>query len=609
MYPGTIFQIEDQSIIPSLTIQETTNKPILMMGITSDKGPEEFKYVSGKNFFTMYGSDISFARHGQPLLQAANAINSGGELFVKRIVAEDSKLANIGVIAHTSQTSTQKKNSNGELLYTDKTTSTETTVADGNTPVMINTCTISYSTISITDAANDMEALAKKFKENNSAEEHSFPLFIIADVGRGVSKKKFRIAPDYNISRTTKVCKYVLSVIESNDVIEEMTFSMNPDFIENNANAFISNIIKQNSKQIRCVAFEDKVKAFLADIATIASLDADDLLYQDILFGKTKRGVGLNNVALNTEVTLDTVFGLPLASGSNGTFGDSPITVGAAYTAQMVKVFNGEADDNIYNLDNNPIDLVVDANYPDEVKRAIETLVDFRDDVFYFRDMGTSAKTISEFKIIDMLNSKTRNAATYEPFYDIIDPYTKKQITVTAGYSLVRLLINHLINGRNRAFAGKLYDVTIPEMVEGTVNFVPKITPSANQKTDMEDLNINYGSYFDGIFTLETEYTSQTSRTQLSFINNVLSIQEIIKAVRKRCPKVRYSFIDGKDLAKYQEDINAELTKYSGNFKSLTMEYVADSVYAANKIYYAVIKVSFRDFVQTEIFKLIALPS
>ena len=54
------------------------------------------------------------------------------------------------------------------------------------------------------------------------------------------------------------------------------------------------------------------------------------------------RGVGLNNVALNTEVTLDTVFGLPLASGSNGTFGDSPITVGAAYTAQMVKVFNGE---------------------------------------------------------------------------------------------------------------------------------------------------------------------------------------------------------------------------------------------------------------------------
>lgn len=609
MYPGTIFQIEDQSIIPSLTIQETTNKPILMMGITSDKGPEEFKYVSGKDFFTMYGSDISFARHGQPLLQAANAINSGGELFVKRIVAEDSKLANIGVIAHTSQTSTQKKNSNGELLYTDKTTSTETTVADGNTPVMINTCTISYSTISITDAANDMEALAKKFKENNSAEEHSFPLFIIADVGRGVSKKKFRIAPDYNISRTTKVCKYVLSVIESNDVIEEMTFSMNPDFIENDANAFISNIIKQNSKQIRCVAFEDKVKAFLADIATIASLDADDLLYQDILFGKTKRGVGLNNVALNTEVTLDTVFGLPLASGSNGTFGDSPITVGAAYTAQMVKVFNGEADDNIYNLDNNPIDLVVDANYPDEVKRAIETLVDFRDDVFYFRDMGTSAKTISEFKIIDMLNSKTRNAATYEPFYDIIDPYTKKQITVTAGYSLVRLLINHLINGRNRAFAGKLYDVTIPEMVEGTVNFVPKITPSANQKTDMEDLNINYGSYFDGIFTLETEYTSQTSRTQLSFINNVLSIQEIIKAVRKRCPKVRYSFIDGKDLAKYQEDINAELTKYSGNFKSLTMEYVADSVYAANKIYYAVIKVSFRDFVQTEIFKLIALPS
>lgn len=608
MYPGTIFQIVDQSNIPSLTIQDTTNKPIFMMGISSDKGPEEFKYVSGQAFFNQYGSGISFARHGQPLLQAANVINSGGELFVKRIVAEDSTLANLGVVAHVKETSTQKKDSNGNLLYTDKTTSQETTTAEGNDPVMIKSCSISYSTVSIANATNNMTELGKTFKTNNSTEAHSFPLFIIADVGRGSSKKKFKITPDYNISRTSKVCKYVFDVLESNVVVDELTVSMNPDFVENETNAFISSVIKQNSTQVRCVAFEDQVKAFLADIASFSGLNADDLLYDDILFGKTKRGVALSNITVDSEITLDTILGLPLTNGSNGAFGDTPITA-STYAAQMVKVFNGSADDNIYNLDNNPIDLVVDANYPDEVKRAIETLVDFRDDVFYFRDMGLTAKSIAEFKIIDMLNIKTRNAGTYENWYDIIDPYTKKQITVTIGYSLSRLLVSHFVNGRTRPFSGIKYDVTIPEIVEGTVNFVPKITPAANQKTDMEDLNINYGSYFNGTFTLETLQTSQESRTQLSYINNVLAIQEIIKAVRKRCPKVRYSFIDGKDLAKYQEDVNAELSKYTSNFASLTMDYVADSTYAANKIYYAVIRVSFRNFVQTEIFKLIALPS
>ena len=39
-------------------------------------------------------------------------------------------------------------------------------------------------------------------------------------------------------------------------------------------------------------------------------------------------------------------------------------------------------------------------------------------------------------------------------------------------------------------------------------------------------------------------------------------------------------------------------------FKTIDMEYVEDENYALNKVFYAVIKVSFKDFIQSEIFKL-----
>ena len=234
-------------------------------------------------------------------------------------------------------------------------------------------------------------------------------------------------------------------------------------------------------------------------------------------------------------------------------------------------------------------------------------MVTFREDCVYFRDLGTTAKSLAEFKVIDMLNLKNRYCATYVDWYDVIDPYTKKQITVTFGYSLSRALVSHFVNGRNRPLAGQKYDLTFPEVIDGTLNFVPKITPTVNQKEEMDDLRLNYCSYYNGVLTLESEYTSQEPYTQLSFINNVLIVQQVIKAIRQACPKIRYSFIDGTDLQRYQEDVQAVIDRYSQYFKSIQMEYVEDTTYTKNKIYYAVIRVTFKDFVQSEVFKIIAL--
>ena len=166
----------------------------------------------------------------------------------------------------------------------------------------------------------------------------------------------------------------------------------------------------------------------------------------------------------------------------------------------------------------------------------------------------------------------------------------------------------HWGNGRNLVLAGKGNGWTIPEMIEGTLNFTPKVTPAEDQQALMDELRINYGYYQQGVFTLATEYTSQQRFTQLSYINNVLLVQNLIKDIRIQCPKSRYKFITGDDFSRYTEDINNVISNYSSKFDGIKMEWVQDAVYAANKIVYAIIKVKFKDFAQYEIFRIIAVP-
>ena len=616
MYPGTIFQYEDRSAISALPIESPVNKPVFMTGFTSDKGTEDLTVIEGENFFKQYVYNMStaFAKHGQPLLQAANIINAGGKLYCKRVVASDAKLANIGVIANVKSVQAQKKDSEGNPLYTDATTGAETVISEGNEPVMITSCDVSFELKTVESNLNDPYNVAINFNAGNNSQasvepgqDGSYPLFVITDNGRGLSKKKVRITPDYSSSRTSDYMKYNLEVLENNTVIETIPFAMNPSIIDVTTDMSIQGRVMTNSAQIKCVMFEENILAMYKNVATIAGIKEEDLLLEDVLFGKTKKNEAIPGIVISGDIDLDTVVGIPLASGSNGSFGDAPIAA-ESYAEEMVKVFDGTYDD-IYDLDNIKIDAIVDANYPVEVKRAIEGLVTFREDCFYFRDLGVNLKSIEEIKDADKDSEHNKFCGSYHLSYDRIDPYSRKQIRVTMMYDFARLLVKHFNNGRSAPLAGHLHGFTFPDAIPGTINFIPKITPAFNQKEQLNDLRVNYGGLFDGVLILETLYTSQEKHTQFSYINNILAVQEVIKAIRTRCPKIRYSFMTAADLIKYKNDVQHVINKFTGNFEEITLEYIQDSTYVANKIFYAAINVKFKNFVQTEIFKVIALPT
>ena len=696
MYPGTIIEYVDQSFIEPITIETVANRPLLFALFTSDKGPESFQRVYGKDFFSLYGNEISFEKHGQPLLQAAMSINAGAELFCKRIVANDSTLAGRAIIAKIrtplegvtddiskptithyafypggvnptdaetlsesaknyceelfrikGETEDVYKANPGTQLYSERTCTTKvaaavTDLCDADGKLLVDKV-VHYGTSGAVEGAwyftvSSTNYFVAEKDENNNVQledisnEHWFPLMAVTENGRGVSTKSYDVLENSRLSKNLSFAVYDIEVHEGLDVIETIHFSMDPSAISGTTSMSLN---EQARGAIQFDAYQDSAQYdnMIQLIMDNTGKTKAEIVAEDFVFARTRAGqTNLNwlgymdgstgnvehiiktDTNSETNINLNEYTALGMIGGSNGSFGSRPINA-ATYASAMNAVFSIDSATNvemypeIYNLDEHKIMAIVDANYPDTVKASLSEFVAIREDCMFLRDMGTNGLNTATAitNAASLVTNKSKFTALYCQYYDIKDPYTYKQITVSIGYSLVRLLINQYNNGINLPLAGQKYNVTIPEAIYGTLNFAPLNLPSGNQKEAFDDARLNYASYFGDLLVLETEYTTYEKFSQFSYLNNILGIQEAIRAVRTRCPLIRYSFISGGDFDAYQADVNAVLSNYTNNFVSLELEYLGDDTYVANKIFYAAIKVRFKDFVQTEWFKVIAL--
>ena len=616
MYVGTIVEYDDQSAITSLPIADVRVNPLYLSVFTSDKGPEDWTELKGKDWFTTYGNSISFAKHGQPLLQSAIAINAGARLLSKRLVASDACLANLSIVASMKKQYVDVYSNGSKIIYYDPAKK----VVNGDEGVelvetQINSI-VKYEGISIPDISeNDPELVFEAAKA--AVGEDKYLLFTITDNGRGLSNKRFNIVPNYRLSKSKDYVEYSVTVSENGINLESMIFSAIPGLVVDGVAHTLQSVVKNNSKQICCYQNDEGLEAFITVLADNAGVTVEEIKAIDFLNGYNKKGMKIDSINIDDSgLNLQNAFGHSLLNGNNGSFGECPIDPvnEAEYVKQAEYALGVDStnvyDTLIYDLDRYKIELCVDANYPAGVKRAIETLATFREDFVFLRDMGLGLNSLEAIKLYNEETLvKNKFISTYCTSYDIIDPYSKKQIPVTIGYSLARLMVDHLNAGRILPACGIKHDMIIDEAIKGTLNFAPVVCPEplGNQKEVMEEIAVNYATYIGEDLVIETEYTSQDMHTQFSFLNNILATQEVVRAIRSRCPVIRYSFIDGEDLERYKADIEDVIARYASNFKSITFDYVNDPVYVNNKIFYAAINVGFRDFIQTEWFKVTAI--
>lgn len=616
MRPDTIFEYIDQSNITKTT-ETLVTAPYYLCCSSAERGPEDIREIVGTDFYNLYGNHISFVKHGQPLVQAAHIIDNGGRLIFKRLVAEDAALANLTVIATVTKKEVEKTNAAGKPLYIDPSTNQESeTDGGGWAKATKNVASIKYGVVTVPSMKTITDVVAHvqlQYKEETDV----FPLFTVTDNGRGKSTKRFNIQPDYQLSKQNSFEFYTFNVIADAETNAEYTrFSIDPNIIYLKTSMSLTESSKDLT-QLDAYQYEEGSNKFIKAVSEATGVDEDTLKSIDILFGCDRAGKALDYISVDLTKSEDEAengydladaTGMMIMSGDNGEFGDKPFGT-SAWTKEAVKFFSGEFDDSVFNPNQVNIDAVFDANYPSEVKKAILELAEFRQDFFYFRDFGLDKYTYDQFKMAAKEFDHSKFAASYITTYDVLDPYSRKQINVTLMYSLAVKMINHFNLRRNAPCAGIQYGFTFDEAIKGTVNFCPKFTPKVDQKTELMDLGLNYCGYINNQLVLETTNTSQDPYSQLSYINNILAVQQIIHRVREVCPINRYTFITSDDLETYKKAVNNAIMQYKENFDTLEFVYVADPIMKANKIFNASIKVSFKDFVQTEIFKIYALPT
>lgn len=608
MYPGTNIDWFDQSQINQDTpIADIDNRPLFMVVSSFDKGPEDLMEVQGDDFNKLFGK-MYFERHGQNAIQAQRIINAGGRLLLKRVCAPDATMANLIMVATVTGANDQKVNDDGENLYLDadgnETTAETNDEGEANTPINIKTVSIKWEAVNVSGCKTFDEVKAKAL-EMLDDDAGVYPLFIFSDNGRGDTKKAVRLIPDYNTSKGIGKMFYSATVFEGTSSIENTAITVDPSVIYTGVNYGLS---KGLMTQVDGEVDEDIYEAFVAKVADAIDSTPDVVRNYDLVYGYNAKGSEVAGLSIDAEsVDFNTDFGVELKEGSNGSFGVKPVGTDP-WIAEIRKVWDGEVTDEVYDVDTHKVYAICDANLPLEIKNSISNFVKFRQDCMFFRDLGLDLNTFIKIReAYDRNEVHSRFISDYSTSYMVKDPMSKKNIKVTMMYDFVECLVNHFDAGAYNPLAGTINRFVLKEAIKGTISYTPIKTPSVNQKQAMDDLRVNYAIFEEDDCVVQTLYTSQLENTQLSYANNVLAIQEVIRAVRLACPKNRYSLVNGSDMSSYAKAVNNVLQGFSGNFSTLQFEYTRDPLKASQKIFYATIIFAFHNWAQSEKFDLFAI--
>ena len=494
-----------------------------------------------------------------------------------------------------------------------------------------------------------------------------YPIATIYDVGRGVSDKLIQIEPNYSISKSTGSMTYTLNVIDATNSSKLESWTITIDAAARTTtlkSTDIQTVISGNSLLIDAECYFDSYEMLMSKLAEFGIpstvFSNYDILNKRAISGKSMgkpkyTGIDGEEYILATPASASnpngyaieaydydyTVYAL-LKNGENGDL-DCMTANPALFYRGMHEALTGVFSKDIYNLDLYAFDCIFDANYDSaQVKLDIQNLAIYRGDCTAFMDMGTEVGSLQQCKDMMAWDGTAAGKVELETspkycykhdksvyvtsvFYDQKNPYDGRQIQVTSTMGLATRMVSHYIGGFNRPFAGQIFNVTFPEAIRGTVNYLPKIYPNGaftvediantypsdssvitNEKQELEDIKVNYASYYNDVLTMDTLYTTYSKDSELSYVNNVLTVQKIMKAIRNILPSTtRYGFMDGDSLIEYKGDIqNKVIDKYAQYFASLKFEYFEDKDYVKNKIFYGGLVVQFKPFSQSEIIKV-----
>lgn len=561
LVPHVQTYINDNSLISETPVEASDPAVRLLCVFTSAKGEDGvIKTIDNvADYIEEYGTP-NFALYGQPCYMPYAALSSGrAKVHCMRVMPEDAAYANVAICAYTKTV----------------------TDSEGNTNFVVKFEAVSVENLTDKDSLQvQLDEMAILPPEVNDDGYNVYPLFIASAKGRGQYGNSFRIrVVGDNIKNTENEHQnYIFEILDvssgSLTMKEQHRGSFDYSAIVNNSSLLFDDIIDdpelgsdyitiitESNNFIRIYDEYNKVIG-ISDEINIPSFNDCNLFN-----GLTKNGSAMPGFMVDPDspVTLDTTIGISLVGGTEGSIAvdseDRLATIDSLYLA----AFNREINPFVSSKRAIPCELILDANYSEEVKLKLAELALRRYDARCVIDAGI-VTTVAQAE-------RWLNRPTIKALDDFIiskeithkkmrDPFTNKIITVTYTYDLAEQLPAHYINVGNQVpFVGEAYS--------RVTNYIPH---SIKPAIDADDLELKETLYLarcnfiecvaENTYVRNVQGTSQTAWTDLSEENNVAVLLEMKRMLEEFVSTRLYNFAEAEDRVKFTEAADRMFTDF-----------------------------------------------
>lgn len=572
------------SIVDLSTYVSAVPSTVALLAMISEKGEDNvLTFVGGAgssgtsstlansagatDFFVNFGNpNILYAgsAFSQGMYVASSFLKQSNNLYVIRVADISAAYANLFVTA----------------TIIDSTTGTTVTPAIASFENLINTGLIQTMVDSSSGAIN--------YLLNNpgiDATAADVPLIAFYGAGRGVYYNNYQI----NISQHRLMSKrqrqiYVVDVFQKQtftvdnsiqnpqySIVASYEVSFDPTSVGSDGNSnYIEDIFNMYFKDIKCVTNKDAL-SLIVNRSKLISTDAD-YATDHIRGGWDATSNPFNFVsnifntyydASSNFFTPNLVAGEPLLYGSEGNLFNKNGIVNEEVARQLlVDAYSGlllrptghanDYETKVLDTQNEYFNLILDAGYPADVKAAISALADTRQDCLALIDNGdnNSAAAALSNRTTGGYFYNTKYTAIYEPYSQIYDPYTGKNIWITPIYHAAYIF----------AYTDNVSQPWFPPagLNRGMINTIKKLrySPNNGERDLFAQHQLNPIVKFNVGYSLFDQLTSLTTTSKLESVNVIRLVLYIKRALERFCDYYLFELNDATTWSQITNKIN-----------------------------------------------------
>lgn len=606
-HPHDEFRLNDNTTLVESSSQNMD--PILFQPFFSSKGVDN-KIVDLKSYskaYSEYGEpDINI--FGQAYYQVLNWLENGGAVKGIRLTAKNATYANNLLILDIKVVEIQKTNASGEPLFADA-SGKETTISSGNTPIMVKKANVKHRLETFTNIAYKKEDIKTLMRSKFTEDEDGLHLPLICAVckGKGTYGKmyRYRLTPATQRDKETTYRNYNFEVYKNENGLEkDANCPINVSSYPSARNIarqseYIEDVIGRQDFPINVYGLDEAFRAAFAKLYEVVVQEDPEVKEEaiDIFTFYNKSMNRYKYVEIdNDSIDVTALEGHGLESGSDGDFAVTNPNRWDAMYDRLSDLFKGTIDPSIKDVREHQFKLTLDANFPLEIKKQMESWRNLRDDAPLVLD-SSLMYSVANLKAFLKDELRVDNFGTFvnTQNFDTYDKYTGKNITVTTNYLWSILLPRHLQSrGSHVPFAG--IDIPLNEyIIEGSLR--PSISEDED-KTEIYNLRGNYIEKESNKYIFATNVTAQSVDSELSYTNNVFVLYEIKADLKSLSAIFRFKFSDSDNDFKTLNKLAAsKVEKYQdAKCKKIVVSVEADPKDPKGKTVKTICKVGFKNF-------------